>query len=741
MAEKEQGCAWEREWTQTAESNASTTEAKEVPSSEWFAGRCNEPSYNHDEMIFPRFTHTLDNKTSDEHKTQLLHHTDDTRFHRLEQTVFTDRRNSIRDTDRHLGAPACGAVAMNNCDSVYYNSGKISDTVPNNNNDVNDENVVGVCDFQVLHDTQYLSLRSEMKTCSFGCQFPEVDAANAGVHVLPGEVTKQSACVPEVPGEVTKSSARVPEMSGVRPEVGTDQHTGDSTSVGQMPHMESNKPRERVDRTRCSDDAFTGEPNKIEDYSKGDKVRENSDGIDEKQKAPKVSNNEVRKVEQRDRKCTERGRIAKENGQPQCKHEQQKILEELKAGDGYRGFNEDDHTAVVDADGHKEPETDVTQRTVEGNRGRRLRNSDQRPSDNREVPCRPTTDDKQKGSGVKAEHGRPIEGVCSHGASEVGCGKHVKKSQGKQIKKKKKKYHDRLMNIKTVNRDDGATSTDDGEFNVGRRGDSGATGSANNKRKRRNYPRMHAKTKDENLDDGGSDVTSHRKMHDDFDICRKESEGGSAQRRKTTLKGANNQKSTPCKDEPRSERHIVKMTLKPSERVGSSNKQHRLGDQKETIVRAKEIKADQESSKEITIRNIAQDKNHLTCFSRTGFNDQTLVNGDNGSGKVDCVEGINTGADCNELGRKKGWRSRRSYKGIDRRHQHRTYYKGSKTKKPETGEDVQKGNGTRKLEVDMQVKDIGAKILRNSGNWDSSFGKPWSESCGGEQGEQTEQPP
>ena len=47
---------------------------------------------------------------------------------------------------------------------------------------------------------------------------------------------------------------------------------------------------------------------------------------------------------------------------------------------------------------------------------------------------------------------------------------------------------------------------------------------------------------------------------------------------------------------------------------------------------------------------------------------------------------------------------------------------------------MQKGNRTRKLEVDMQVKDIGAKIFRNRGTLDSNFGELWSESCGGEQG-------
>ena len=792
VADKEQGHAWEREWAQTEESNASTTEAQEVPSSEWFPGRCNAPPYDHDEMTASRVTRTIDNVTSDEHKTQLLRHTDDAGFHRPEQTVFTDRRTNIRDTDS-------GVVAVNNCDSVYYNSGKITATVPNSNNDVNNENVVGVCDnfpingqrtkwlsmnnsiSQVLNDEQSLSVRSEIITCSFGCQFPEVDAANAGVHMLPGEVTKQSA--------------RVLEVSGVRSIVDstchdTDQHSWGSTIVGHVPRMESNKPREitkrkevkyqtsNVDRTRCSD--------------KEDGVRENADGIDKKQKTPKVSNDEVRKVEQRDRECTQRERIAEENGQPQCKHEQ-KILEELKADDGYRGFSEDDHTAVVDAAGHKEPETVVTPRTIDNNEDRRLRNSGERPSDNEEVPHRSTTDDKQTGSGVKAEHGRPIEGVCSHGASEVGCGKHVKKSQGKQ-KKKKKKYHDRLTNIKTVNKNDGATSTDDGEFNGGGRGEgSGATGGTNNKRKRRNYPRMRAKIKDKN--DGGSDVTSHRKIRDRPDIHRKEPTGRSVQRRKTTAAGATNQEPTSCKDEPKSERHVVKMTPESPKRAGSSNKQHRLEDRKETIVHAKEIKAEQESSKEIAFRNIrapetqdhdpksaergrgktkaegknrdktrifsgscdntkvqiqraisdaicsadvddpAQDKNHLICSSHTVTSDQAQVNRDNRSGKMDCVEDTNRGADCNELGMKKGWKSRGSYKGIDRRHQHRTYYKRrSITKKLETGEDVQKGNGTRKLEVDMQVKDIGAKILRNPGNLDSNFGEPWSESCGGEQG-------
>ena len=602
-----------------------------MPSSEWFPGRCKAPPYDHDEMTASRVTRTIDNVTSDEHKTQLLRHTDDAGFHRPEQTVVTDRRTNIRDTDRHLGAKTSDVVAVNNCDSVYYNSGKIHGTVPNSNNDVNNENVDGVCDnfpsnrqrtkwlslnnsdFQVLSDTQSLNLTSEIKTCSFGCQFPEVDATNAGVHVLPGEATKQSA--------------HVLEVSGVRSIVDstchdTDQHSGGSTVVGHVPRMESNKPREiterkevkyqtsNADRTRCSDDAFSGEPNKITDYCKEDGVRENADEIDNKQKTQKVSNDEVRKVEQRYGECTEREMIVEENGQPQCKHERQKIL---KAGDGYRGFSEDDHITVVDADGHKEPETDVTQRKIDG--GNRDR------SDDREVPCRSTTHDKQRGSRDKAEHGRSIEGVCSWGASEVGSGKHGRKLQSKRKKKQQKKnYYDKLTNLKTVNKKDGDTSSDDDEFNGGGRGEGGgATGGANNKRKRKNYPRMRAKTKDENLDDGGSDVTSHRKIHDHPDIHRKEHTGRSAKRRKTTAT---------CKNKPKSDRH-VKMTLKPSERVGSSNKQHRLEDRKGTIGRAKETKADKESSKEITIRNIAQDKNFLVCSSCTGTSDQTLVNRDN----------------------------------------------------------------------------------------------------------------
>ena len=785
--------------------------AQEIPCRDWSSGQCGATSCVLDEMTPSRFRRTINRKTSDDHKTQLLHYTNDAGFHSPEQTAFTDRRTIMRSIDRHPLARACDVVSGNYC-------GKITNSVSHSNDDVNSESITGVCDnfpsdgqrakwlamnngdSQVPNETQSLGLPGEKRMCSFGCQFPEVEKKPEDSYssVQAANEEHEEGCM--IRRELAIQNSCAQELSSIKPEAVDTCHDTDGSTADQKPRVED----VTLNVSGTISSKFSMEPNKSStEECKGKQTgRRTSDEIDSKQTPPEMQNDKMRKVNQR--KCE----------------------------------------STKSTDGSKKPEA----------------------------------------------------------------------------KRKRKITHcDRLTNLKTINGDDSATSTDDGQFNVGHGEGEGAKGGVKWGEKRRNARCVRLKKKNEEPDVVGgndrkkvqhdvSDATSQRKVRDHYDICVLHDE--------SNLTGADTKESKESKDGAQTNEHKPnKMTVQQT--VWKPDKQHTIEYRKKTValvehqqevqtrkgVRHREPTKQQctrRSSRErasdksesrgkqdmparghkplgqrekalqevnnssnvlneqapvkmnaktgerrlrnvktegknrdpiehktaissgsrdngaaqiqcdvtdadccLNIEDATQDKKHQKCSSHAGErSDRETVDLDKGT--------KNSGRD--EVKRNKRWRSRASYQDIDRRHHHRTYNErgrnnreeepdfpefnrkcgetretseehsssnqmslqqdwrmsgrgmsskrrepetrnqerksecqkqgdrdqnsnepqtGSGTRKPEAGQDAQTGRGTGKSDED--IRNIGAKNVRNPRNWDSNSDKTWSEYRGGDQ--------
>ena len=793
------------------------TLSDKAPCSEWFSRPCNTTSYIHDEIIPPRFRHTI--KTSDEHKAQFLYHTNDTGFHSPEQTALTDRRTIMWDV-----------VSGNNCS-------KITDTVSSSKGDADNEKVAGVCDdfssngqrtkwlainngdFQVPNEKQSLGPGRERKTCTFGCQFPEVEKKPEDSHSSV-QATNEEHEGHMVRRKMVNQNACAQEVSGARPEVektclDTEGSTADQMScvennnirdtegstADQMSCVENNNIREHVKRknvaltvTGTRNSKVNIEPNtSAEERKKQQTGQGTSDAINRKR--PEVRNDKMRKVKQRECEATKGTDGAKKS---QTKRKKKNTLANLNIN------TEDGATSTDDAE-FNVGEGDGQKGDANGSRKRRnaprvhLKNKNEEP-------------DVIGGSDLTSQgevQDHPTIRVQCEDNEENLTGAHTKESKECKDKTQSDEYEPNKITVQqTVGKPDKQHTNEDRKERIFVKDRRQVKTSKGVRHKVLVKQRVGSKSQgNKGRTTRNTKITDHGPEP--------------AEQKEKTRQEVNNVLS---------ERAPVKMKASTGGRIlGNAKAEGRNRDpmeHKTAISSGSHDNVGAQIQRDVTdadcclnTADATQDKIHQSYSSHAGTSDQTQTRRDRSSRENMDLDELTTRS--NELKRNKGWRSRASYKGIDRRHHHRTYNErgrnnreeepdkyfpefnrkcgesretsegrssskqmsesdvthqrrqedwrmsirgrrrlkrreseatnqeresqcqkqgdrdhqhnnkpetGSGTKKPEVGEDV---NGTVKSEMNM--RNIGAKNVRNPRVWDSNLEKPWSECRGGDQ--------